>query len=169
MKNILFICFLTISCSLAKAQVIKDSIIVKKHAPSQFMKVLDECQRELKYNKAETFQDPDYSADYEIRFFKQSRHSKALYKADAFRSCNFYIGPQRKTELGITEFIYKNKVLADKAFKYLELKGNYAFSKIAMDFTCFQIGNSVFIVLSERWDGSIKDLIEHLSVKYHGT
>lgn len=124
--------------------------------------MLDTCSAKLKYSPKD-IKNGKLSASYEIGFFKQTLKSNLLYNYDAFRCCNFTINKKTTLQLGVSEFIYNNKALADKAFKYLKSKEHFSLSEMIIMFKPVQIGTSVFIVLSETpGDASIKKLFSAL-------
>jgi hypothetical protein len=158
MKRWILICCLALGFGYAKAQTIKDTTRVANHPKSQMARMLDTCKSKLLYSQKE-IKNGKLSASYEIGFFKQTLKSKLLYNYDAFRCCNFTINKKTTLQLGVSEFIYNNKTLADKAFKYLKSKEHFSLSEMLIMFKPIQIGTSVFIVLSETpGDASIKKL-----------
>jgi hypothetical protein len=145
----------------ARAQVIKDSVRVANHSKSQIVRILGTCSVRLAYSPKD-IKNGSFSTSYEVGFFKQTLKSKLLYKYDAFRCCNFTI-TSKNQHLGVSEFIYKNKALANRVFKYLKSNERYSLSEVYIKFKPVQIGTSVFIVLTETPDDiAIKNLFGSL-------
>jgi hypothetical protein len=161
MRKLVLICCFGLSFSYAFAQVIKDTVRVANHAKSQMARMLDTCSVKLQYSPKD-IKNGNFSASYEISFFKQPFKNKILYSYDAFRCCNFTI-PAKHQHLGVSEFIYKHKALANRVFRYLKSNERSSLSEIYIKFKPIQIGNSVFIVLTETPDNApIKNLFNSL-------
>jgi len=160
MKKLILICGLCICFNYVSAQGIKDTVRKVNHAKSQIARILDTCRIKLHYNQQD-IKNGSFSASYEIGFFKQTLKNKLLYSYDSFRCCNFTI--KQNQHLGVSEFIYKNKILANRVFKYLKSNERMSLSEVYIKFKPVQIGNSVFIVLTETPDDvAIKNLFSVL-------
>ncbi|QEC78157.1 hypothetical protein [Mucilaginibacter ginsenosidivorax] len=155
------ICCLILGLGNAHAQLIKDTVRVANHARSNIDRILNSCRAKLRY-RTKDIKNGSFSVGHEIGFFKQTLKSKLLYKFDAFRCCNFTI-IRKNQHVGVSEFIYKNKMLANRVFKYLKSNERYSLSEVYIKFKPVQIGTSVFIVLTETPDDiAIKKLLGSL-------
>lgn len=160
-RKLILICCLSLYFCNAHAQVIKDTARVANHARSSIDRILNTCRAKLRYSTKD-IKNGSFSVGYEIGFFKQTLTNKLLYKFDAFRCCNFTITPKNQ-HLGVSEFIYKNKGLATRVFKYLKSNESSSLSEVYIKFKPVQIGTSVFIILTETPDDAdIKNLFNSL-------
>jgi hypothetical protein len=161
MRKLILICCLSLGFGNARAQVIYDSVRVTNHAGSRIDRILNTCRAKLRYSTKD-IKNGSFSVGYEIGFFKQTLTNKLLYKYDAFRCCNFTTIPKNQ-HLGVSEFIYQNKALANKVFKYLKSNERSSLSEVYIKFKPLQIGTSVFIILTETPDDAgIKNLFNVL-------
>jgi hypothetical protein len=160
-RKLILICCLSLALGNARAQVINDTVRVANHARSNIDRILNICRAKLRYKQTD-LGNTKFPASSEISFFKQTFKNKLLYNYDVFR-CFGFSNPQKKQHLEVSEFIYKNKALANRVFKYLKSKERYSLSEVYIKFKPVQIGTSVFIILTETPDdASIKNLFSVL-------